>query len=57
LKQGINIKIDNRIKDSDYIVGICNNDKYAFLNYKKKNFLRNKDRVQADIINKMSRLI
>ncbi|CDW74823.1 UNKNOWN [Stylonychia lemnae] len=57
LKQGINIKVDNRIKDSDYIVGICNNDKYAFLNYKKKNFLRNKDRVQSEIVSKMNRLI
>eukprot|EP00347_Sterkiella_histriomuscorum_P014058 403362320 len=57
IKQGINIKIDNSIKDSEYIVGICNNDKNAYLNYKKKNFLRNKDKVQLDIASRVNRLI
>ena len=44
LSKGIKIKLNSEIKDSEYIVKVCLNDKNAYLSYKKKNFLRNKDK-------------
>jgi hypothetical protein len=57
INQGIQIKLNKGIKDSEYIVNMCTNDGNAYLSYKKKNFLKNKEKDQIDIIQRLSRIL
>ena len=44
LDRGIKIRVNKDIKDSEYIVKVCLNQENAYLNYKKSNFLKNKEK-------------
>ena len=57
IKKGIKLKLSNKIKDSEYIVKACLTDKNAYLSYKKKNFLRNKDKDQKEIVERLTRVL
>ena len=53
LKQGIQLQLSTEIKDSDYIVKICSSEEDSYLNYKRKNFLNNKNKDQMEVIQRI----
>lgn len=57
LNQGINIRLSKSIKDSEYIVNMCLNDPNAYLSFKKKNFLKNKEKDQIELVKRLSNIL
>lgn len=57
LDYGIKIQLNDQIKDSDYIVNMCTNDGNAYLSFKRKNFLKNKEKEQQEIVTRLSRIL
>ena len=55
LSQGIKVEFNKKMKNSDYILDMCLNEKNAYLNYKKNNFLKNKEKEYKEIIECINR--
>lgn len=53
IEKGIRLQYDSDIKDSEYIVKICSNEKDSYFMYKKKNFLNRKEKDQKDAIERV----
>jgi hypothetical protein len=53
ISNNIRLQLNNNITDSEYIVKLCLTDKNAYLSYKRKNFLRNKDKDQKEIVERV----
>ncbi len=55
LDKGIDLQLNPSIKDSEYIVKMCENSGNAYLHYKKKNILKDKEKEQAEVLLKIKR--
>jgi hypothetical protein len=55
LDKGIHLQLNPVIKDSEYIVKMCENSGDAYMHYKKKNILKDKEKEQAEVLLKIKR--
>jgi hypothetical protein len=57
ISKNINLKLDTQIKDSEYIVQMCENSNNAYLSFKRSNMLRNKEKEHDVIVSSIKRSI
>jgi len=53
LREGITLRIPNRLKDSDFLIKKCGEESSPFLAYKRKNFMNEQAKTQREIVDKL----
>lgn len=54
IRDKLPLHVPSTIKDGDYAIKMCRNLKDPYLQYKRKNYLNDKDQAQRDLVERLN---